>query len=74
MSEGASEAGTQKPWDQWFWCASCDIEFKDPYAEIRENDLFPDQYIGQCAECGAMITRDVQPNDMDNDQTGCDAQ
>ena len=60
-----SNAGTErKPAEEWFWCPGCDIDFKDPHAQVRTSDTWDDQILGQCPECDATIENDVREPDF----------
>lgn len=47
------------PGDTWLWCPGCDIEFIDPFAELKTHDTLPDRVVGEC-ECGATIKLEVE--------------
>lgn len=46
-----------KPADcnRWFYCPRCDQEYRDPHAEIHNDEL-----VGNCRACGDVHTKPLQ--------------
>ncbi len=66
LTDGGSaeiDGDTQREVSRWFFCQNCEVEFRDPYAEVQDCGDFEDKIHGQCGRCGITVSREVDGSD-----------
>ena len=58
------------PADELLYCWGCDVEFKDPGANLVRSKNAPDQIVAKCEACESMVCKDADRSTTATDRSG----